>query len=83
MVAEEKQSTPESVAELVATVNMNYPCKYIYYDNFGSGANVGVKLAEMGIRSVGVNVGDPPSDSRYQNKRAEIYWKSREWLRTG
>lgn len=47
VVAEEKKSTPESVAELVATINMQYPCKYIYYDNFGVGANVGSILANI------------------------------------
>ena len=34
VMSEEKKSTPESVAELVATILISYPCKYIVYDNF-------------------------------------------------
>ena len=44
---------------------------------------MGVILANMGIRAIGVNVGESPDDTKFQNKRAEIYWRSREWLRMG
>lgn len=81
VVAEENISTTESIAELVATILTNYDCKYIYYDNFGEWANLGGVLATMWIRAIWVNVWDPSDDEKYLNKRAMIYWRTREWLK--
>lgn len=53
-------------------------------DNFGVGANVSREAALAGEYLDAVNVGDPAEDSeRFINKRAEAYWRLREWLLKG
>lgn len=59
-------------------------------DSFGVGADVGMEVALITIgkgRITQVNTGEPcdlDSDAElYSNKRAECYWKLRQWLRSG
>lgn len=37
----------------------------------------------MGIRTRGVNVGEPSIDKQYMNIRAELHWKMRKWIKDG
>lgn len=72
VIAEERISSPKSIAQKTATlqIEFNIADYHIVYDNFGVGANVGVELAYLGIKAVGINVGDKASDSkRFVNKR--------------
>lgn len=86
IVATEAKSNPVSVAERTVTLAMNYEVKPINVkvDNFGSGANVALEIA-LGVRERvhAVNVGAKPSEERFLNVRAEMYWKLREWIKKG
>jgi hypothetical protein len=85
-VGEEPKSTPKSIAQKTLTLMHLYDIKGedVFIDNFGEGANVAQELALAGVRVNGVNVGDEADDKeRYMNKRAEIYWRIKEWLRSG
>lgn len=52
-------------------------------DNFGVGANVAQELAMQGHRIRAFNVGEPSDNPEFLNKRAEYYWRLREWIRRG
>lgn len=52
-------------------------------DNFGEGANVSMEIARAGRYVKPVNVGDSADDERFLNKRAELSWRAREWLKKG
>lgn len=88
IVATEKISNPKSIAQKTLTLMEFYEVKPedIIVDNFGEGANVALELAKAGNKAYvnGVNVGDQATDSiRYINKRAEGFWRLKEWLRRG
>lgn len=79
-------SSPMSIAQKTLTImrEFNIDPSRIYLDNFGAGANVAMHLMEAGVRINPVNVGHEAADKvQYLNKRAECYWRLREWLRTG
>jgi len=64
--------------------------KKIYIDRVGVGAATFGKVKEMNrvtyknkLDVVGVNAGDPSSDPQYFNKRAEMYWRLRQWIKNG
>jgi hypothetical protein len=81
------KSTPKSIAEDVLTLMTEYdidPTK-VAVDNFGEGANVPVEIAIVdGDRVNGINGGDMADDpERFLNKRAENYWRLREWIVAG
>jgi hypothetical protein len=86
IVGKEKTSTSKSIAQKTLTL-MDYhqvPAESVYIDNFGSGANVGQELAYAGHMVQAVYVGDPAFDKEtYLNRRAESYWRLREWLKKG
>lgn len=55
-----------------------------WVDNFGEGANVAVELAKSRKFVKAVNVAIPADDpERFLNKRAEAFWRLREWCRKG
>lgn len=87
VVGREKISTAKTIAQKTMTLMTEYGVKAedIFVDNFGEGANVGQELAvatEGKVNIVAVNVGDQPLDTdRYLNRRAEAFWRLREWLR--
>lgn len=85
VVAKEKESNSKSIAQKTLTLMEYYKVRSenVYVDNFGIGANVAQEMAIEGYRINGVNVGDKAYDDRYANLRAEIYWKIKEWIRTG
>lgn len=58
------------------------------YDNFGVGADVGKEVAlfdpKRPIDMAGVNSGTEAEDpDRFFNKRAELFWRVREWVKAG
>ncbi len=56
----------------------------VYLDSFGVGAESYQKLALMRLDVHGVNVDMDPDDlETFLNKRAEAYWRMRNWLRQG
>ena len=86
VVAEEKISTAKSVAQKTLTLMemMGVYEDHVIVDNFGVGANVVQELAMANVRCRSVNVNEKASDpERFINKRAEAFWRLREWLNKG
>lgn len=85
ILGKEDISTPRSIAAKTLTLMTEYNLKggQVYVDNFGIGANVAQELGLAGVRVQSVNSGAKPDDERFLNKRAEIAWRAREWLKTG
>lgn len=87
ILAEEAISNPKGIAQKTMTL-MDYNGirdKDVMVDNFGSGADVAKDIALSVLRyDVGtINVGNPPKDEMYLNKRAEAYFALKTWLRNG
>lgn len=95
IVHEEATSNAKGIAAKTITLAMMYGIEIenfrdIVVDSFGVGADVGMEIAiatEGKGRVSPVNTGevcDLEADSElYINKRAEYYWKYRQWLRSG
>jgi len=87
IVAKERISNPKSIAQKTITLMEYYhiPQNQVWVDNFGEGANVALEIAAASQNFVnGINVNDEAEDKeRYINKRAEAFWRLRQWLRTG
>lgn len=85
-VASEKTSTAKGIAQKTLTLAKHFGVNPMdtYVDNFGVGANVAVELALADFRVNAVNSGDKPEDDvRFLNRRAEIAWRAKDWLRSG
>jgi hypothetical protein len=95
ILAKEAISSPKSIAQKTLTLldfTGTSPDR-VWLDNFGEGANVAVEMAmsrrmvngeEIPTRINAVNVGDKATDGEtYINRRAEAYWKLREWIKKG
>lgn len=73
------------------TINSEFiNSKKIYIDRVGIGAATFGKVKEMNrvtfnnkLDVIGVNAGDPTNDKQYFNKRAEMYWRTRQWIKNG
>jgi len=85
ILGEEAKSTPISVASMGTTLasQNNTKQEQIAIDAFGEGGKVGTEMAKMGYFANAINVGDKPDDKRFLNKRAELFWKIREWITNG
>jgi len=86
IVAVEKISNPSSIAQKTLTLMSHYQVKEenIFLDNFGAGANVAQELALAGKRIRALNVGEKPDDEEmFLNKRAEGFWRLKQWFRKG
>lgn len=64
--------------------------KKIYIDRVGVGAATFHKVTEINrvtyqnkLKVVGVNAGETVNDKQYFNKRAEMYWRTRQWIKNG
>lgn len=95
----EDRSTPKSIAghAIVNIKTYTIDGSDVGVDNFGIGANVAqeIALADNGknfetgvankpIRVEAINVGDDAEDSeRYFDRRAELAWRLREWIKAG
>lgn len=86
VVLEEKISSAKTIAQKTLTLMEYYGIidANVYIDNFGVGANVAQELAIAGEYVNGVNVGDQADDSeRFLNRRAESFYRIKDWLRRG
>jgi hypothetical protein len=87
IVARERVSNPKSIAQKTITLMSFYgiPQQEVWVDNFGEGANVALEIAAASQEFVNaINVNDDADDKeRYINKRAEAFWRLRQWLRSG
>lgn len=55
----------------------------INIDEGAMGAGVVDRLREQGFNIRGVNFGEKPFDTQWQNKRVEMWGEMREWVKTG
>lgn len=82
-----KMPVTQTAAEVVEVIN--YYAKretvHTFVDGIGIGSGVVDILKERGFgRIYDVNSGGKPNDkTRFLNKRAEMYWHMREWLKEG
>jgi len=83
-------SSPKDIARLAVDTVRKYGIdpKDCAYDNFGIGADVGKEVALFDpakpIDMSGVNVGVEAEDAnRFFNRRAELFWRVREWVKAG
>lgn len=80
------KSTPRKIAEDVATIidKENLNPMDVTMDIFGVGAESYQILATMGYDVNGINVDEDAEDKEtFLNKRAEAYWRTKQWLHTG
>lgn len=81
-----KEHTPDTMAFVSTIVSMfrKYKPEKIYIDKVGIGKPVYDRLIELGElyeKVIGVMAGESASDKDiYFNKRAEMFWRQREWL---
>lgn len=91
-VATEAISSEKTIAQKTLTLKDHFNIENdedIIVDNFGAGANVATELACAGCHPQAVNWGGKPDDEDegidaiYLNKRAECYFRLREWVLRG
>ena len=73
-----------SVSDWAAAEIIRYRPDIMFVDGVGVGGGVVDRLRQLGHDVIEVNGGESPSDAyrdRVVNKRAEMYWIMREWLR--
>ena len=89
VVAKEKVSNEKSIAQKTLTLMDKYAVRSenVTIDSFGIGANVSreIALAEHygNPRVNGLNTGDKANDEIYLNRRAELAYSLKEWIRKG
>lgn len=72
-----------AVADNVAqTVDEHRPAA-VFVDAGGIGAGVIDRLGQLGHSVVPVDFGSSPTDPRFENKRAEMWWLMAEWVKAG
>jgi len=86
MLAGKNQSkdTMTNVIEIERMVE-KYGVKWedVHIDDIGIGRGVTDRLREKGYSVNGVSVGGKASNKKFLNKKAQIYWKAREWAKNG
>jgi phage terminase large subunit len=55
----------------------------VFVDQGGIGAGVIDRMRQLGHAVIGVDFGGKPTDPRFENKRAEMYWGMSAWVRDG
>ena len=72
---------PMEVAGILASYWRDMQPDAIFIDKIGIGSGIVDRLKELGIPVIGVNSASQAQDSeRYANKRAEIWYRMKEWL---
>lgn len=77
-------STPKGIAQITSTLMTQYdiPWYRVIIDNFGVWTDCIQELALMWIRVFGLFLGKEANDKKtFLNKRAELYRRTREWLK--
>lgn len=79
----EKKGTME-VAGILAAYYKSLQPDAIFVDKIGIGSGIVDRLKELNIPVIGVNSAERAEDhERYANKRAEIWYRMKEWLEDG
>lgn len=71
------------VASMVAQKIDTWHPDATFVDTGGIGAGVCDRLRQLRYSVVPVDFGGSPSDERFENKRAEMWWQMGDWLREG
>lgn len=71
------------IADRVVTLAQMHKADAIMVDSTGVGAGVVDRLRQLGHRPVGVDSAAASSLDNCQNKRAEMWWRMRDWMRDG
>ena len=85
IVAREKKSTPKWITRRTLTLMEMYNIKWemIFVDSFWEWADVLQELMAVWVRVNWINVWKSANDPiRYLNKRAESFWRIKEWFRS-
>lgn len=81
-----KIDTMELASRVAALIDEHSP-DAVFVDEGGVGGGVVDRLRQLGHDVIGVNFGaaadSDPEGERFANKRAEMYGRGRQWLRTG
>jgi hypothetical protein len=70
------------LADAVASAIEKFHPDAVFIDA-GNGSGVIDRLRQMGHAVIEVNFGGKPIDSRFLNKRAEMWWGVKEWIAAG
>jgi hypothetical protein len=86
IVDRERVSNEKSIASKTILLAQEFDIKpeHVYVDAFGVGDKTVRELYMSRFYAIAVNTSDVPDDkTKFFNKRAEISWRAREWLRSG
>lgn len=72
-----------SLADVVASLEDKYKADAVFIDVGNMGAGVIDRLRQLGRSPIEIAFSMRPMDARYLNKRAEIWWRMKEWLDAG
>ena len=71
-------------AEKISINIRNYSPQAVFVDSIGVGAGVVDRLRQVGWTNIiEVNVANASSDAKYKNKRAEMWVRTLDWLKSG
>ncbi len=83
-IEEERGRSAMEIAGRAARLKSDLGVQRIAVDDIGVGGGVVDRLRELGVPVSAVNAGSSALDkSRFLNKRAEMWWTMREWIRNG
>ena len=68
---------------VIADLYGTHGASAVVVDKTGVGQGVYDRLNQMGMEVKGVSFAEKPEDPMFQNRKAELYWKQREWLLRG
>ena len=72
-----------TVASVVADLENRYRPDAVFIDSGSMGPGVIDRLRQLGRTPVEINFQNKPIDPRFANKRAEMWWLTKEWLEAG
>lgn len=76
----ERHVDGQTLARRVAQYAALYASRYVFVDKTGVGASCCDFLKALGVKHIRVSFAETPYGSTFLNKRAEIWWKMREWF---
>jgi hypothetical protein len=72
-----------SLADQVATEFVTKNPAALFVDQSGVGGGLIDRLRQLGIPVLAIDFGGSPMDSRFYDRRSEMYWKMSDWLKKG
>lgn len=79
-----KEADSMRVASAVAAAIVEWRPDAVFVDGTGGyGAGVIDRLRQIGYSPIEVQFAGKPTDARFANKRAEMYWGAKTWLEAG